>query len=123
MNHRRIPVLETMICLLVLASGAVTRVQASTLSTDVIGLFPQNIGEFAYADLKQARSLSWFPQLKQQLLPARFKPRLRPRRLKVHPPRSRKASLRPGANKCSAWRSVRFAPTRLKSISPRRSSR
>jgi hypothetical protein len=46
---------------------------ASSLSTDVIGMFPKNVGEFAYADLKQARSLSWFPQLKQQLLPARFK--------------------------------------------------
>jgi len=36
-------------------------------------MFPQNIGEFAYADLKQARGLSWFPQLKQQMLPSRFK--------------------------------------------------
>ena len=46
---------------------------ANSLSTDVIGMFPKNVGEFAYADLKQARSLSWYPQLKQQLLPARFK--------------------------------------------------
>ena len=46
---------------------------ANSLSTGVIGMFPKNVGEFAYADLKQARSLSWFPQLKQQLLPARFK--------------------------------------------------
>jgi hypothetical protein len=58
---------------LVLACSAATRAHASTLSTDVIGMFPQNIGEFAYADLKEARSLSWFPQLKQQMLPARFK--------------------------------------------------
>jgi hypothetical protein len=47
--------------------------RASSLSTDVIGMFPKNVGEFAYVDLKQARSLSWFPQLKQQMLPARFK--------------------------------------------------
>jgi hypothetical protein len=47
--------------------------RANSLSTGVIGMFPKNVGEFAYADLKQARSLSWFPQLKQQLLPARFK--------------------------------------------------
>lgn len=46
---------------------------ASTLSTDVIGMFPQSAGEFAYADLKQARALSWFPQLQEQMLPARFK--------------------------------------------------
>jgi len=69
MNHKRI--LATAMFLTILACSAVTR--ASTLSSDVIGMFPQNIGEFAYADLKQARSLSWFPQLKQQMLPARFK--------------------------------------------------
>jgi hypothetical protein len=48
-------------------------VRASTLSTEVIGMFPRDVGEFAYADLHQARSLSWFPQLKQQMLPARFR--------------------------------------------------
>ena len=71
MNYRRI--FATAIFATMLASLPLTRVHASTLSSDVIGMFPQNIGEFAYADLKQARSLSWFPQLKQQLLPARFK--------------------------------------------------
>jgi len=71
MNYRRI--LGTMIVATVLAGPAVTRAHASTLGSDVIGMFPQNIGEFAYANLKEARSLSWFPQLKQQMLPARFK--------------------------------------------------
>ena len=71
MNHKR--TLGTLIFALVLAGSAVTRAHASTLSTDVIGMFAQNVGEFAYADLKQARALSWFPQLKQQMLPARFK--------------------------------------------------
>lgn len=71
MNHRKI--VATILFLFVLACSAVTRAHASTLSTDVIGMFPQNIGEFAYADLKQARALSWFPQLKQQMLPSRFK--------------------------------------------------
>jgi hypothetical protein len=47
--------------------------RADALSTAVIGMFPKNVGEFAYADLKQARALSWFPQLKQQMLPTRFK--------------------------------------------------
>ncbi len=46
---------------------------AGTLSTDVIGMFPKDIGEFAYADLRQARTQPWFPQLKNQLLPARFR--------------------------------------------------
>ena len=71
MNYRRI--LGTVIVATVLAGSGATRAHASTLSSDVIGMFPQNIGEFAYANLKEARSLSWFPQLKQQMLPARFK--------------------------------------------------
>jgi hypothetical protein len=71
MNHRKI--IATLFIVFVLASLAVTRARASTLSTDVIAMFPQNIGEFAYANLKEARSLSWFPQLKQQMLPSRFK--------------------------------------------------
>jgi hypothetical protein len=49
------------------------RTHASTLSTEVISMFPQNSGEFAYADLKQARSLTWFSQLKEQMLPERFR--------------------------------------------------
>jgi hypothetical protein len=49
------------------------RSHASTLSTEIISMFPQNTGEFAYADLKQARSLSWFLQLKEQMLPERFR--------------------------------------------------
>jgi hypothetical protein len=71
MNRRKI--VATLFFTLVLACTAATRAHAGTLGTDVIGMFPQNIGEFAYANLKEARSLSWFPQLKQQMLPARFK--------------------------------------------------
>jgi len=47
--------------------------RAGRLGPDIIGLFPKEVGEFAYADLKQARSLKWFPQLKEQMIPARFK--------------------------------------------------
>jgi hypothetical protein len=47
--------------------------RAGTLSTGVIGMFPKEIGEFAYADMRQARTQPWFPQLKQQMLPARFR--------------------------------------------------
>src|SRR6202140_3563185 len=46
---------------------------AGRLAADTIALFPKEIGEFAYADLKKARTLSWFPQLQEQLLPDRFK--------------------------------------------------
>ena len=47
--------------------------QAGTLSPDVIGMFPKDVGEFGYADLKKARTLKWFPQLQQQVLPERFR--------------------------------------------------
>jgi hypothetical protein len=47
--------------------------KAGRLGTDIIALFPKEIGEFAYADLKKARSLKWFPQLQEQMLPERFR--------------------------------------------------
>jgi hypothetical protein len=43
------------------------------LGADIIALFPKEVGEFAYADLKKARTLKWFPQLKDQMLPPRFR--------------------------------------------------
>ncbi len=46
---------------------------AGRLGTDIIALFPKEIGEFAYADLKKARSLKWFSQLQEQMLPDRFR--------------------------------------------------
>jgi hypothetical protein len=57
------------------AAGALApaRVSAGTLDTAVIGMFPKNVGEFAYADLKSARKYSWFPQLREQILPSRFR--------------------------------------------------
>src|ERR1700723_2164989 len=45
---------------------------AGSLSTAVIGMFPKDSGEFAYADLKSARKYPWFAQLNEQLLPPRF---------------------------------------------------
>jgi hypothetical protein len=46
---------------------------AGQLGSDVIALFPKEVGEFAYADLKKARGLPWFPQLQEQMLPDRFR--------------------------------------------------
>src|SRR5260221_8279 len=46
---------------------------AQRVGADTIALFPKNIGEFAYANLKQARSQKWFPQLQEQMLPERFR--------------------------------------------------
>jgi len=46
--------------------------RAGRLGADIIALFPKEIGEFAYADLKKARSLKWFSQLQEQMLPDRL---------------------------------------------------
>ena len=53
--------------------GTARKADAGSLSTSVIGMFPKEIGEFAYADLKSARKFAWFPQLRDQLLPSRFR--------------------------------------------------
>jgi hypothetical protein len=47
--------------------------QAGRLGADVIGMFPKDVGEFGYADLKKARTLKWFSQLQEQVLPERFR--------------------------------------------------
>jgi hypothetical protein len=47
--------------------------RAGRLGNDIIALFPKEVGEFAYADLKKARTMKWFPQLQEQLLPDRFR--------------------------------------------------
>ncbi len=47
--------------------------RAATLSPAVLAMFPRGLGEFAYADLKTARQFSWFQQLHDQMLPARFR--------------------------------------------------
>src|ERR1700676_1904775 len=47
--------------------------KAGRLGSDIIALFPKEVGEFAYADLKKARTLKWFNQLQEQMLPDRFR--------------------------------------------------
>jgi hypothetical protein len=49
------------------------RSTAGSLSTGILGMFPKQVGEFAYADMKSARKFEWFPQLRDQLLPSRFR--------------------------------------------------
>jgi hypothetical protein len=46
---------------------------AGSLGSDVLSMFPKEAGELAYADLKQARQFPWFTQLKEQMLPAKFR--------------------------------------------------
>ena len=50
-----------------------SRSSAGSLSTGIIGMFPRSIGEFAYADLKSARKYAWFPKLREQMLPSKFR--------------------------------------------------
>ncbi len=58
---------------LVLIAAAARPAKAGTLSADTIGLFPKDVGEFAYADLKKARTMRWYPALQEQMLPDRFR--------------------------------------------------
>lgn len=59
---------------LLLAAAALAKpTKAGQLGADMIALFPKNVGEFGYADLKKARTLKWYPQLQEQLLPERFR--------------------------------------------------
>jgi hypothetical protein len=57
----------------VLLSAFAKQAKAGGVGADTINLFPKNVGEFAYADLKTARTLKWFPALQEQMLPERFK--------------------------------------------------
>lgn len=59
--------------LLVAALALPQPASAGTLGADVIAMFPKDVGEFGYADLKTARTMKWFPQLREQVLPERFR--------------------------------------------------
>src|SRR5579863_8157858 len=47
--------------------------RAGSIGSDVLSMFPKDSGEFAYADLKEARQFPWFNQLKEQMLPPKFR--------------------------------------------------
>ena len=59
--------------LLALMAAMAKPAKAGGLGADTIGLFPKEVGEFAYADLKKARTMKWYPALEQQMLPEKFK--------------------------------------------------
>src|SRR6202166_453948 len=69
----RIARLFTVVILVALCFAMPKPARAGRLGADIIALFPKEIGEFAYADLKKARTLKWFPQLQEQMLPDRFR--------------------------------------------------
>ena len=59
--------------LLAIPLAAPKPARAGRLGADVIALFPKEVGEFAYVDLKKARSEKWFAQLQEQMIPERFR--------------------------------------------------
>jgi hypothetical protein len=65
---RLVRLLLLLACLAESASVA----RAASLDSDVIALFPKDVRQFSYADLKQARQFPWYPQLEAQILPVRL---------------------------------------------------
>ncbi|MGB6430054.1 MAG: hypothetical protein WBF06_05680 [Candidatus Acidiferrales bacterium] len=73
-NHRRILWTAAALFLATLALAlAPAPAAASPVDNDIISMLPKDAGEVAYANLKAARQYPWFEQLKEQMLPARFK--------------------------------------------------
>jgi len=59
---------------LVMAAALAKPANASGgVSADTIALFPKDTGELGYVDLKKARAEKWFPALREQILPDRFR--------------------------------------------------
>ena len=71
MSNRKAILLAALLALIFVA--APTPTFAGTVQPDILGLFPKDIGELAYADLKSARKFNWYSQLKDQMLPSRFR--------------------------------------------------
>src|ERR1700732_3892157 len=59
--------------LLGILTATSSRLSSGSVSTSVIGMFPKSTSEFAYADLKGARKLTWFGQMQDQMLPAHMR--------------------------------------------------
>src|SRR5450755_1699518 len=74
-HHMKLNVFKIAATTLIFAAAFVMPQPASagTLGADKLALFPKETGELGYADMKKARTLAWFPQLQQQMLPERFK--------------------------------------------------
>ncbi|HXX16230.1 MAG TPA: hypothetical protein VEJ47_15120 [Candidatus Eremiobacteraceae bacterium] len=61
-------------CAAIMTIAALARpVKAGGVSADTLALFPKDTGEIGYVDLKKARGEKWFPALREQILPDRFR--------------------------------------------------
>ncbi len=60
------------VCLGLTLGGVARIAQGSALTPSVLAMFPKNVGEVGYANLKAAREADWFAQFEAQVLPTRF---------------------------------------------------
>jgi hypothetical protein len=70
MYTRKIIWITALIAILSVLPGTA---HAGSVGSDILGMFPKESGELAYANLKEARAFPWFNQLKEQMLPAKFR--------------------------------------------------
>ena len=70
MNTRKVIWIAALIGILSALPGTA---RAGSLGSDILSMFPKESGELAYADLKTARGFPWFNQLKEQMIPAKFR--------------------------------------------------
>src|ERR1700676_115461 len=70
MNNGKIIWVAALIVILSVLPGTA---RAGSVGSDILSLFPRESGELAYANLKEARAFPWFTQLKEQMLPAKFR--------------------------------------------------
>ena len=61
------------VALIAIVSVLPGTVRAGSLGSDILTMFPKDSGELAYANLKEARAFPWFNQLKEQMLPPKFR--------------------------------------------------
>src|SRR5258708_23773191 len=70
MNSRKIICMAALMAILSMLPGTM---RAGSVGSDILTMFPKDSGELAYADLKEARAFPWFNQLKEQMLPPKFR--------------------------------------------------
>jgi hypothetical protein len=70
MKTRKILWIATLIAIISALPGVA---RAGSVGSDILTMFPKESGELAYANLKEARAFPWFNQLKEQMLPAKFR--------------------------------------------------
>jgi hypothetical protein len=70
MNVGKIISIAALIAILFTVPGTA---RAGSLGADILSMFPKDSGELAYANLKDARAFPWFTQLKEQMLPGKFR--------------------------------------------------